>query len=118
MQLLSARSSEPSEKPQFSLAALLEFPAVCGVVLALSPCLNPLCVGCLMAMAAALAGRQGLLALLALMGASLAADLPAGPSHRNFAALGQVLVFLLGGLLCAWYQFRGAALPSPDGSQD
>jgi len=106
MQPLMPSTSELDDRPRFSLAALLEFPAVCGVLLALSPSLNPACDCCLMVMAVALAARQGLLALLMLMAASLTADLPAHSPQGGFTFAGQALVFLLAGLLCVWYQVR------------
>jgi MFS family permease len=99
-------TSPTADRPQFSLAALLEFPAVCGVLCALTPLLTlPSVVG-LMGIAFALAARQGLLALLMLMEASLASDwLP--PEQRNGLAIGrQMLVFLLAAALCAWYRQR------------
>jgi MFS family permease len=106
MQAVPPPTSPPVDRPQFSLAALLEFPAVCGVLCALTPLLTlPSVVG-LMGMAIALAARQGLLALLMLMEASLASDwLP--PEQRGGFAIGrQFMVFTLAGALCVWYRER------------
>ncbi len=106
MQAAPPPTSPPVEHPQFSLAALLEFPAVCGVLCALTPLLTlPSVIG-LMGMALALAVRQGLLALLMLIEASLASDwLPPGQGG-GFAIGRQLLVFLLAGALCVWYRER------------
>ena len=91
---------------QFSLAALLEYITVCGVLLAFSAIAGIASVACLMAMAAALAARQGWLALASLAGALSAADWKFAATNPDASYGRELLAMLLASLLCVWYLRR------------
>lgn len=91
---------------QFSLAALLEYITVCGVLLAFSAIAGIVSVACLMAMAAALAARQGWLALASLAGALSAADWKIATTNLDDSYGRELLAILLASLLCVWYLRR------------
>jgi len=88
---------------QFSLADLLEYITVCGVLLAFSAIAG---IACLMAMAAALAARQGWLALASLAGALSAADWKIATTASDDSYGRELLAMLLASLLCVWYLRR------------
>ncbi len=91
---------------QFSLAALLEYITVCAVLLAFSTIASIASVVFLMAMAAALAARQGWIALASLGAALLFADCKFGPNGPNSSYGQQLFAILLAALLCTWYKYR------------
>jgi len=88
---------------QFSLADLLEYITVCGVLLAFSAIAG---IACLMAMAAALAARQGWLALASLAGRLSAADWRIATTASDDSYGRELLAMLLAALLCVWYLRR------------
>jgi hypothetical protein len=94
---------------QFSLAALLEYITVCGVLLAFSAIAGIASVACLMAMAAALAARQGWLALASLAGALSAADWKIAATNSDDSYGRVLLAILLAAVLCVWYLRRARA---------
>jgi hypothetical protein len=94
------------ENVQFSLAALLEFATLCGILSALFRASGIVASVFLMAMALALGARQGWLAVIMFMAASLAADVSAGALDPNTTLQRQATVILIASLLCGWYLLR------------
>jgi C4-dicarboxylate transporter len=91
---------------QFSLAALMEFATLCGILSALFRASGIAASILLMAMALSLAARQGLLAVAMLMAALIAADAQAGGMERADAVQCQATVILIAASLCVWYLLR------------
>jgi hypothetical protein len=100
------RPLDAREPSQFSLAALLEYVTVCGVLLAFCAIAGIACVAFLMAMAGALAARQGWLALASLAGALSAADWKFASTDPDASYGRELLAILLAALLCIWYLRR------------
>jgi hypothetical protein len=91
---------------QFGLRSLLGFVTVCAVLSAFSAVIGIVAGAMLMLMALALWARQGMLALILFMLASLTADVTSS-NHNEAAALGrQFFVILLAAVLCGWYCLR------------
>ena len=91
---------------QFRLRDIFAYTTWCAVFLAFTSPLGITSVLSLMGMALALAARQGLLALMALMGACVTVDRKLAPFEGEGSLLGQLTVILLASLLCAWYRGR------------
>ena len=91
---------------QFGLMELMEFVTICAIVFALSGATGTAASIFLVMMALGLAMKRGLVALLMLATASVAADLPSAASDDN-GLLRQVIVILIGVSLCGWFRRRG-----------
>lgn len=95
-----------ASRSRFTLAALFERMTVCAIPLAFSRTLGLGSSFLLMAMGLALGFRQGLLALLLFMAASVAADLPASSLSTESSFTRQLTVVMLAAVLCCWYKLR------------
>jgi hypothetical protein len=95
--------------PQFSIAAILEYTAVCSVLLAFAPCYGIAPCVLLMAMALALRTKQGDLAMLILIGASISTGLGhvAGEPDNSLGSVCLVQLFAV--LICVWYRRKSFA---------
>jgi hypothetical protein len=94
---------------QFSIAAILEYTAVCSVLLAFAPCYGVAPCAFLMAMALALRAKQGDLAMLMLIGASISTGLGhvAGEPDNSLGSVCLVQPFAV--LICAWNRRKSFA---------
>ena len=102
----------PTHQPQFSLGSLLEYITVCGVLLSATPVVGLPGILALMAMALALAMRQGLLAIILWMTASLIADVPWRAEAAGSEAIQQLASLALAAGLVTWYYVRRVSSPS------
>lgn len=99
-------SSERLAPAQFTLADLLEYTTVCGVLLAFSTVVGVVSTLLLMLMAAGMAARLGPLAVASLAAALVAAEAGATPIDSGGSFGRQLLVIGFAALLCAWYRGR------------
>ena len=93
-------------RTQFGLASMFEYVTVCSIPLALLHVVGLTGSLLLMAMALALALRQGFFALLLAMGASLVVDARTAPVDAINPVWRQVLVVTLIVALACWYKMR------------
>ena len=100
--VLRQDSGAAARDGQFSLIAVFEFVTICAVLAASTPLLGILTAVCLMLFALALWLKLGLLALAMLVAAILAIDWH--PETLNSAR--HLVLLLMIGLLCAWYEWR------------
>ncbi len=91
---------------QFGVIALLEYITWCAILSALSAIVGIGASTFLMLMTLAVSARQGVLALVMLMGASLAADWPIQTIHSDDHLVRQVVVILAATCSCSWYRLR------------
>ncbi len=102
----ACQSSERLAPAQFTLAALLEYTTVCGVLLAFSTVVGVVSTLLLMLMASGMAARLGPLAVASLAGALVAADVGATSIDSGSSFGRQLLAIAVAALLCAWYRGR------------
>jgi hypothetical protein len=105
----ACKSSERIAPAQFTLADLLEYTTVCGVLLAFSAVVGVFPILFLMLMAAAMAARIGPLAVASLAAALVAADAGATPIDSGGSFGRQLLAIAVAASLCAWYRGRPRA---------
>lgn len=96
----------PPPPRQFSVAALLEFTAVCSLAAAGSPIIGGVASGLLMAAALAVADRRGGLALGAISAALLAADHGFEVSATTNPFLRQTVAALSVAAIVGWFRLR------------
>jgi hypothetical protein len=91
---------------QFSVLSLMEFATLCAVLAALFRISGVIPCALLMGMALALGARQGLVAIVMLAGALIAADMKSGNNldRNNFSQVCAVFVIAAG--LTGWYLLR------------
>lgn len=105
-------------RTQFSIAAILEYTVVCSVLAAFESSTGIVSCACLMAMALALAAKQGGLALATLIAASMLTEVGRSLPSAGGSLSRQLAVLLLAAALCVWYQLRTAFFePTADLSQ-
>lgn len=91
---------------QFGMKSMLEFTTICAVLFAFSASIGAITSICLVLMAAALATRQGLPAVLCLGAAFLLGDYFHAASELG--VLRHTLLCLLSATLCGWFRLRRA----------
>ena len=99
-------ASNGSRRPQFSIAAILEYMAVCSVLLAFAKgCGVESCIF-LIGMALTLSAKAGDLAIVMFVGASISTDFGLDRSNLGDSAIRLGLVVFLAALLCVWYRTK------------
>ncbi len=91
---------------QFTLRSLFECVSLCAVPAAFASKIGVLPTALLIGLNLALAARQGFVALLTLIGASLVAADGAGPTGWNGVMEREFLALVIGVALVGWYRFR------------
>ncbi|MFP6665684.1 MAG: hypothetical protein VB876_00120 [Pirellulales bacterium] len=90
---------------QFGLMALMQFMTICAILFGLSALTGITASIALVLMAFALATKCGLLAILALALAIIAADLQFATAFGN-SLLRQTIVVFISIALCVWFRLR------------
>jgi uncharacterized protein (DUF58 family) len=93
-------------RTQFGLASMFECVTVCSLPLALQSVIGLPTALLLLATALALAMRQGFVALMFALGASLTADTRFATGSPDSSLTRQLLVVVLIGALACWYWAR------------
>jgi hypothetical protein len=105
-----ASTNATSHPIQFSIAAVLEYTAICGALAAFARGSGIVSCAFLMAMALSLGAKQGGLAVAMLIAASQSTELPATVLDNDSTGSRQLIVFLLAASLCVWYRVRRPAV--------
>lgn len=95
---------------QFGIASLMKFVTVCAVLSAFAWATGVVSAVCLALFAATLAVRSGVLAILALAGAIICADV--GQGYGQVASLNRLFAILLvTGAVCMWRHWETLHVP-------
>ncbi len=106
--MTTATASSTSRSLQFGIRSLLEFTALAAGISAMANTIGIMAAAALFLFLTAITLRQGWLAIVMLVGASIAADVRPPRVPADLVLIPQVIVFGVATLACLWRRHRAA----------